>query len=252
MLDIELGNAPVHGLEPHHDFLTSLGRDKEKLSGTLSPRAGYIKVKRDRELGQIPFQALDSPCTSFRMGETRGCFPNASPLDPSQGGRAGKCQSRANISASIQEGGFDVKDFRQRIRAVLAAMLLILTPLGQVALAQSSITTSPGSMRLLESYIAYIGHHDLYNSRGQRLTEPWQIIRQDRANFHRFGHRDGMDEWDSFFASAANREQLETMLRRGYISPQAARDIVRGGVVIQVEIYGQGSVARAVHVTVNR
>ena len=40
---------------------------------------------------------------------------------------------------------------------------------------------------LIEEYNAYIGEEDLYNSYGERLSEPWQIIRQDRANYHRFG-----------------------------------------------------------------
>lgn len=104
----------------------------------------------------------------------------------------------------------------------------------------------------MESYVAHIGRRDLFNSNGARLTEPWQILRQDRANFHRFRIQDTGDEWDSFFGNANNRAAFENMLRNGSISAHAARDIVRGGATVLVEIYGRGSVGRTVVVTVAR
>ena len=104
------------------------------------------------------------------------------------------------------------------------------------ASAQSSITRS-GTANLLDSYIAYIGEDDLYNSDGARLGEPWQVIRQDRANFHRFGIRDRLDESDSFFADADNRAAMERMLANGTITGSARRAILGGGAVIQVDIY---------------
>jgi hypothetical protein len=113
--------------------------------------------------------------------------------------------------------------------------------------AQSSI--SSGGESLLDSYVAYIGEDDLYNSDGQRLTRPWQIIRQDRANFHRFGVRQRGDQGDSFFDSSENRAVLEDMLRRGQISRAAAREIVNGGITVYVDIYGRGDQGTSVHVT---
>ena len=104
------------------------------------------------------------------------------------------------------------------------------------ASAQSSITRSGGAS-LLDSYIAYIGEDDLYNSDGARLGEPWQVIRQDRANYHRFGIRDRLDESDSFFADADNRAAMERMLANGTITGSARRAILGGGAVIQVDIY---------------
>ena len=95
---------------------------------------------------------------------------------------------------------------------------------------------------LLEEYVAYIGGSDLVNSSGERLTQPWAIIRQDRANFHRFGQRDSLDQGDSFFASAGNGAIMERLLRNGSISPAAARAIINGDVMIRVSIYGQGGV----------
>ncbi len=114
-----------------------------------------------------------------------------------------------------------------------AAVLLAATLVP--ASAQSSISRSRGTT-LLDSYVAYVGEDDLYNSSGKRLDQPWQIIRQDRANFHRFGIRDRLDENDGFFASSANRDAMERMLARGTISNSARRAIVGGGAVIQVDV----------------
>ena len=119
-------------------------------------------------------------------------------------------------------------------KSLAAAALLTATITS--ASAQSSITRS-GTTMLLDSYVAYIGDNDLYNSNGARLREPWQVIRQDRANFHRYGIRDRLDEDDSFFASADNRAAMERMLANGTIATSARRAILGGGAVIQVDIY---------------
>lgn len=115
------------------------------------------------------------------------------------------------------------------------------------AAAQSSITKG---MRVIETYYAFLSSNDHYNSNGARLMAPWQIIRQDRANFHRFGTGDDDDEWDSFFSSAANRNRMESMLANGVISKSAARDIVNNEVWVRVDILGKGSRATAVQVEV--
>lgn len=105
------------------------------------------------------------------------------------------------------------------------------------------------AQQLLESYVALLSARDHFNSRGARLTQPWQIIRQDRANYHRFGLRDGADEPDSFFVSAENRAAAERMLRQGFIDPQAARAILNGEVLVLVEIFGTGTTGT--HLTVS-
>ncbi|MFC3072950.1 hypothetical protein [Shinella pollutisoli] len=90
---------------------------------------------------------------------------------------------------------------------------------------------------LIETYNAYIGQDDLYNSGNQRLREPWQVIRQDRANVHRFGIRQPGDDVDGFFGSARNRELAERMIRRGRIERSAARRLLQGDVRVYVEIW---------------
>lgn len=90
---------------------------------------------------------------------------------------------------------------------------------------------------LLEAYSAYIGSDDLSNSRGERLRQPWQIIRQDRANFHRFGISQRGDTGDGFFSSADNRALAEQMIRRGTITPAARQLILQGDALLHVQIY---------------
>lgn len=64
---------------------------------------------------------------------------------------------------------------------------------------------------LIASYTAFIGPADLVNSQGVRLTDFGQILRQDRANYHRFGLRDELDMPDPIFASLVYRERIPTI-----------------------------------------
>ncbi|WP_346914485.1 hypothetical protein [uncultured Roseibium sp.] len=113
-------------------------------------------------------------------------------------------------------------------------------------LAGASLSGAQAQGPLLETYVAFLGTADHYNSRGARLSEPWQIIRQDRANFHKFGIRDQGDESDRFFSSVANRGRMERMILNGYIDPNAAWRIVNDNVWIRVDVY-----ENSVNVTVN-
>ncbi|OLP44713.1 hypothetical protein [Rhizobium oryziradicis] len=104
------------------------------------------------------------------------------------------------------------------------------------------------SDEVIDGYSAYIGQDDLYNSKGDRLTQPWQVIRQDRANYHKFGIRQDGDEDDSYFASEANRAKAEAMLAQGEISRADGKRILRGDTTIHVMIYGRGTVGRSLRV----
>jgi len=118
-----------------------------------------------------------------------------------------------------------------------------------LALALALPPAAAPAQQVVEQYVAVIGAQDLFNSRGVRLTAPWQILRQDRANFHRYGLRDPGDQGDTFFADIGNRAAMEQMLMRGAIDPVAARDIVAGGATVIVRIWGQGG--RGDYVTVD-
>jgi hypothetical protein len=122
-----------------------------------------------------------------------------------------------------------------------------------IAVALSGLATAPaGAQELIAAYVAEIGRDDLYNSRGERLTQPWQVLRQDRANFHRFGIRQPGDEWDPLFGDAENRAAMERMVMRGRMDPAAARAILQGDAMVRVEILGRGGRGESVIVTVWR
>lgn len=104
------------------------------------------------------------------------------------------------------------------------------------------------AQQLLDSYVAYIGDEDLYSSRGVRLQNAGQVLRQDRANYHRFGIRHVGDQYDSFFGDINNRGVFEAWLNQGDIAPHVARRVVGGYVSVLVEIYGYNN--RAQYVTV--
>lgn len=90
---------------------------------------------------------------------------------------------------------------------------------------------------LLESYTARLGYNDHYNSYGSRLNKVAGIIRQDRANYHKFHRRDAADTWDRFFSSKSNRATMERMIRRGYISRSARNSIIYGTPTVRVDLY---------------
>jgi len=93
------------------------------------------------------------------------------------------------------------------------------------------------SGELMESYTAKLSYKDHHNSYGSRLTKVAGIIRQDRANFHKFRRRDYADTWDRFFSSKSNRATMERMIRRGSISRSARNAIIYGTPTIKVRIY---------------
>jgi hypothetical protein len=120
------------------------------------------------------------------------------------------------------------------------ALLCVLAAIGSPAHAQ----------QLLDTYIAHISERDHFNSKGVRLWSAAAIIRQDRANFHRFGIRDPADQADTFFADMGNREKLERMIERGRSDPRALNAIIHGTPIIRVEIYGYGAVGEFVNIFV--
>lgn len=101
-----------------------------------------------------------------------------------------------------------------------------------------SLAAVPASAAdLIGSYNAWLSRADHYNSNGQRLTSAAAIIRQDRANFHKYGIQDAGDESDTYFDNVNNRALLEQMLNDGTSDPGVLRQIVNGNVMIHVDIY---------------
>jgi S1-C subfamily serine protease len=102
-----------------------------------------------------------------------------------------------------------------------------------------SIFMSPmaHAQQLLERYEALLSEQDHFNSGGQRLSTAAGIIRQDRANFHRFGKRDQEDQTDKFFSDSDNRATLESLLSRGQADPGVISRIVNGTPLVRVEVW---------------
>ncbi len=105
-----------------------------------------------------------------------------------------------------------------------------------LAVALALLAAPASAADLVGQYQAFIGQDDLYNSNGKRLTEPWQILRQDRANVHKFGISQPGDQTDPFFGSVDNRAAMEQMVMHGTIEPSARRALLRGGVMVLVKI----------------
>ena len=112
----------------------------------------------------------------------------------------------------------------------LAAALLIAS----ISMTAAPVAAQPGA---IASYTARLSSRDHFNSNGQRIRTVAGILRQDRANVHRFGRVDDEDESDPYFASAANRAALENLILRGHVSRAAANAIVNQEPLVRVTIY---------------
>lgn len=118
-----------------------------------------------------------------------------------------------------------------RLLAALGGFIvLLLSPLSGLGYAQAQ-------SRPLEVYVARLSDQDHFNSNGERLRTVAGIIRQDRANFHRFYRRDPEDTGDAFFASADNRARLERLLLHGTVSEATGAAIINGEPLVVVEVY---------------
>lgn len=103
---------------------------------------------------------------------------------------------------------------------------------------------------MIESYQARLSTQDHHNSSGQPLKGEAAIIRQDRANVHKFGNRDPEDQSDRFFQNAKNRETLEQLINRGRSNAAALKAITRGTPLVNVEIYQADNGANYVNIVV--
>ncbi|RUW21438.1 hypothetical protein EN858_03330 [Mesorhizobium sp. M4B.F.Ca.ET.215.01.1.1] len=114
-------------------------------------------------------------------------------------------------------------------RRFAVAALLLATVLG---------TSTARADYMLGSYVARISERDHQASDGYPLDSAAQMVRQDRANWHKFHRRDRDDEGDAWFRSNEDRADLERMLKRGgAMSGATRRAIINGEPLIQVDVY---------------
>jgi hypothetical protein len=117
------------------------------------------------------------------------------------------------------------------LRLVLAACLAIAAPLP--ALAQD----------LMAEYYALLSGADLRNSNGVRLTDFGAILQQDRANVHRFGRADDLDQWDPVFDDANLRALIPRIWQVVPGSEYIPDRVLSGNTrYVRVRIFGQGGV----------
>lgn len=105
--------------------------------------------------------------------------------------------------------------------------------------ASGLVAAGPASAQaFLGSYVARMGHQDHFASDGYRLDTAAQVVRQDRANFHRFGRADREDEYDPWFGSADARARLERLLNRSDAMDRNTRNaILNGQPLIRVDVW---------------
>ncbi|QDZ03054.1 hypothetical protein FQ775_23295 [Nitratireductor mangrovi] len=121
---------------------------------------------------------------------------------------------------------------------MLSRRSFIAGALGAALLAGSA----PGAQAdtYLGSYVARISGNDHYASDGYPLDNAAQVVRQDRANFHRFGTGDAEDDYDPWFGSNKARARLQSMLeKRGAMSGGTRRAIMNGNPLIEVQVFSR-------------
>jgi len=102
-----------------------------------------------------------------------------------------------------------------------------------------------------DQYFAYIGGADLSNSSGAGLGDAASVLRQDRANVHRFGIAQSEDEYDVLYDTADTRAMMPALINAGGgLSSAEARAIMRGGVMVSVTTYSNGNNLTAIAVSV--
>lgn len=105
-------------------------------------------------------------------------------------------------------------------------------------LAAGLVSASPAAAQgIVDEYCTRISDNDKFASDGFELTDAGSILRQDRANFHKFGIRDRGDEDDGTFGTASARASIPALLDNGQTARNVLREIVRGTPRVCVEVY---------------
>lgn len=97
---------------------------------------------------------------------------------------------------------------------------------------------SDASLTRAVSYRARLSAEDHANSSGALLKKVSDILRQDRANYHRGTHRDAEDQSDERFASVEAREALASMRVNVRGGSKTEATIITGTPVVDVTISG--------------
>lgn len=143
------------------------------------------------------------------------------------------------------------------LAVLLAAALATPACTGEAAEASDAVETvepqaeeTRAPLELAGQYRAFLYETDRRDAAGGQLAEAWQVLREDRINYHDRNLRDADDEADPVFATAANRDRIETMVANGNLTEQSARKIVERNVLVQVNIYARDGEPERLDITV--
>lgn len=123
------------------------------------------------------------------------------------------------------------------MRIVLMAAALVIAFAGFMVLGALFAGPASAQGRLIAEYTTRIGPDDHFNSNGDRLETVPAILRQDRANMHRFDLADEEDESDTYFVDAETRGLFEWLISRGLARPDTRRAIINGNPLVRVTVF---------------
>ena len=90
-----------------------------------------------------------------------------------------------------------------------------------------------------DDYCARLSEKDHFASDGVRLTTVGAVIRQDRANVHRYGIIDRDDDLDEMFQEADSRPFLQKAVDANRFTPAEKRAILDGTPYVCVSVLGR-------------
>ncbi|MBC7282292.1 hypothetical protein [Hoeflea sp.] len=88
-----------------------------------------------------------------------------------------------------------------------------------------------------DEYCTRISQNDKFASDGYQLSDAASILRQDRANFHKFGMADDEDQGDNTFSSTQARARIPALVDNGDSDQGILNSIVNRTPFVCVEIY---------------
>jgi hypothetical protein len=123
-------------------------------------------------------------------------------------------------------GGFQVRQWTKPMASISNG------PVGG-----GGVDMPPGGSGASVVYRTRLGPMDHFNSSGSRLTTVADVIRQDRANFHK-GKGDSADESDPVFATRAARDTMSgrQLIPVGHDEATWTQAILNGSPLVEVEV----------------
>lgn len=123
------------------------------------------------------------------------------------------------------------------MRIVWLAAAVVIAFAGFMVVGALFAGSASAQGRIIAEYTARIGPDDHFNSGGERLDTVAAILRQDRANMHRFDLADDEDESDDYFVDPQTRGLFEWLVSRGLVRVDTRRAIINGNPLVRVTVY---------------